>query len=53
MRLDPESGRLTLDSTFRDPGSPGPGVRFDRSTWPHGAAGPARPHGAVFSREER
>lgn len=50
VRLDPESGRLALDSSFRDPGSPVPGVRFDRTAWPHGAAGPARPHGAVFSR---
>jgi hypothetical protein len=50
VHLDPTTGRLTLDSTFRDPGSLAPGVRFDRTAWPHGAAGPARPHGAVFSR---
>jgi hypothetical protein len=50
VRLDPASGRLSLDSTFRDPGTARPGVRFDRAVWPHGAAGPARPHGSVFSR---
>jgi hypothetical protein len=50
VRLDRETGRLQLDSTFRDPGSEVPGVRFDRTTWPHGNAGFARPHGAVFSR---
>jgi len=50
VRLDPETGALALDSTFRDPGAAEPGVRFDRTSWPHGAAGVARPHGAVFSR---
>jgi hypothetical protein len=50
VRLDPASGRLALDSTFREPGSAEPGVRFDREVWPHGPAGPAIPHGAVFSR---
>lgn len=50
VRLDPATGRLALDSTFRDPGADEPGVRFDRTAWPHGAAGPARPHGAVFAR---
>ena len=49
-RLDPDTGGLEWDSTFRDPGSDAPGVSFDRTSWPHGEAGPARPHGAVFSR---
>jgi hypothetical protein len=48
--LDPDTGRLDLDTTFRDRGSDRPGVSFDRMSWPHGEAGPARPHGAVFSR---
>ncbi|NIQ54516.1 MAG: hypothetical protein GWN71_14395 [Gammaproteobacteria bacterium] len=52
-RLDPETGALALDSTFRDPGAEEPGVRFDRASWPHGPAGPGRPHGAVFARPER
>ncbi len=50
IRLDPETGRLTLDESFRDPGSQKPGINFDRTEWPHGRAGAARPHGAVFSR---
>lgn len=53
VRLDPESGALALDTTFRDAGAAEPGVTFDRASWPHGPAGPARPHGAVFSRPRR
>jgi len=51
-RLDPRTGKLALDSTFRSPGSETPGVSFDRTSWSHGEAGPALPHGAVFSRGE-
>jgi hypothetical protein len=50
VQLDPETGELQLDTTFRDRGSDEPGVSFDRTSWPHGKAGAARPHGAVFSR---
>jgi len=53
VRLDPETGTLALDSTFHDPGSTEPGVSFERTSWPHGEAGPALPHGAVFSRGRR
>ena len=49
-RIDPESGALTLDQSFRDKGAAGPGVSFDRLSWPHGDSGKASPHGAVFSR---
>lgn len=49
-RIDPATGKLTLDQTFRDKGASGPGVTFDRASWPHGATGKAMPHGAVFSR---
>ncbi len=51
-RLYPQNGKLALDSTFRSPGSETPGVSFERTSWPHGKAGPALPHGAVFSRAE-
>jgi hypothetical protein len=51
-RLDPQTGKLALDSTFRSPGSETPGVSFDRTSWPHGEAGSAMPHGAVFARAE-
>ena len=49
LNLDPETGRLSVDERFRDAGSDRPGVRFDRTDWPHGATGRAMPHGAVFS----
>ncbi|HSG07158.1 MAG TPA: hypothetical protein VLA36_02295 [Longimicrobiales bacterium] len=49
VSMDPETGALEFDGTFRDAGSETPGVLFDRAVWPHGEAGPARPHGAVFS----
>lgn len=49
-RIDRQSGALSLDLTFRDKGASGPGVSFDRASWPHGPTGTARPHGAVFSR---
>lgn len=49
VRMDPDTDSLEFDPSFRDPGSDEPGVRFDRTSWPHGAAGAARPHGAVFS----
>ncbi len=48
--LDPATGALQLDSTFRDPASERPGVSLGRGQWPHGTTGPAIPHGAVFSR---
>ena len=47
-RLDSDSGSLSLEEGFRDPGSERAGVSFERREWPHGATGPARPHGAVF-----
>ncbi len=47
--VDPSSGAMTVDEDFRDPGSDRPGISFDRRDWPHGASGPADPHGAVFS----
>jgi hypothetical protein len=49
LDFDPATGRLSIDERFRDAGADRPGVRFDRSDWPHGATGRAMPHGAVFS----
>jgi hypothetical protein len=49
---DPETGTLAWDESFREPGSDLRGVSFDRTSWPHGTAGPGAPHGAVFSRPE-
>jgi 56kDa selenium binding protein (SBP56) len=49
INLDSETGEMSFDRAFRDRGSEEIGIDFDRSIWPHGAAGPAKPHGAVFS----
>jgi len=49
LKLDPQSGTLTIDSAFRD--SDGvPGFSFKSRKWPHGWTGTGKPHGAVFSR---
>lgn len=45
VRFDPRTGALELDERFGDQGW----IDFDRADWPHGATGPAVPHGAVFS----
>lgn len=50
VTMNPTTGALVIDSAFRDRGAKLPGVRFDRASWPHGATGPARAHGSVFSR---
>ncbi|HYE28710.1 MAG TPA: hypothetical protein VEA61_10810 [Allosphingosinicella sp.] len=49
-KIDPATGKLSLDSAFRPAGAARPGVTFDQASWPHGASGTAIPHGAVFSR---
>jgi len=48
--IDPQTGKLLLDETFRPKGAMRPGVDFNRASWPHGNSGKAIPHGAVFSR---
>ena len=48
LQVDRATGKLTLDSAFRDAGSTRPGIAFDRARWPHGATGTAVPHGTVF-----
>lgn len=50
VRLNRETGELTLEESFRTPGASRPGVDLRRAGWPHGETGPAAPHGAVFSR---
>jgi hypothetical protein len=50
LRVDPASGALSLDATFRDPRSDRPGVDFGRDRWPHGTTGGGLPHGSVFVR---
>lgn len=42
------SGKLTADTAFRDEVLGTPCVSFNRTNWPHGATGDARPHGLLF-----
>lgn len=46
--LDPLTGQLRVDQNFRDEATGQVGVDFNRSRWPHGETGPARPHGLLF-----
>jgi hypothetical protein len=41
--------QLSLDTTFSDEDSGRPCVGFNRTRWPHGATGNARPHGVLFA----
>jgi hypothetical protein len=50
LRFDRTSGRVTLDTEFRNPGSARAGFSMTDVTLPHGFSGTALPHGAVFSR---
>jgi hypothetical protein len=49
LDFDTATGTLSIDERFREAGAERPGIPFDRASWPHGATGPAAPHGAVFS----
>ena len=51
VRLDPATGRLRLDTSFRDEATGAVGIDFNRATWPHGSTGPARPAGLLFITE--
>lgn len=48
VNVDPR-GELALDTAFRDETTGAPCLEFDRPAWPHGAQGPARPHGVLFT----
>jgi hypothetical protein len=48
VNIDTKSGELTLDEKFRDKGSAYAGLEFNRPRWPHGGAGRAEVHGALF-----
>jgi hypothetical protein len=41
-------GKLSLDTTFRDENEGTPCVDFNRSDWPHGKYGNAKPHSELF-----
>jgi hypothetical protein len=42
------NGQLTPDRTFIDEDEGTPCVNFDRTNWPHGAEGNAKPHSEMF-----
>jgi len=48
--VDPATGEMKFDERFRDQVTGQVGVDFNRTSWPHGDTGPAKPHGAIFSR---
>jgi hypothetical protein len=48
VRLDTATGRLRFDDAFRDEMTGEVGIDFNRTRWPHGETGAARPHGVVF-----
>jgi hypothetical protein len=48
VQLDPATGELRYDTAFKDEVTGEVGVDFNRTKWPHGETGPARPHGVLF-----
>jgi hypothetical protein len=48
LALDPGTGRLRPDGSFRDEQSGDAGVDFERTAWPHGQTGPARVRALLF-----
>jgi len=48
LRIDPDEGRLRVDTSFRDETTDEVGIDFNRAKWPHGATGSARPRGLPF-----
>jgi hypothetical protein len=42
------SGKLALDTSFRDEHEGTPCVNFNRTSWPHGDYGNAKPHSELF-----
>jgi hypothetical protein len=49
VKLDPATGTLSLDDSFRDTDGK-VGFSFANRAWPHGWTGSGLPHGVVFSR---
>ena len=47
--FDESTGRLAIDTRFRDPGATSPGMTMQNRAWPHGGRAAGVPHGAVFS----
>jgi DNA-binding beta-propeller fold protein YncE len=51
LRIDDEKGELRVDTAFRDENTDEVGLDFNRTKWPHGSSGPARPRGLLFVAE--
>lgn len=49
VHIDPESGAVGFDGTFRDELDGTIGLDFNRNRWPHGETGPARPAALLFA----
>jgi hypothetical protein len=49
VHVDPRHGGIGFDLTFRDEVSGAVGVDFNRTSWPHGVTGPARPAAVLFA----
>ena len=43
-----KKGKLSLDTSFRDENDGTPCVNFNRTSWPHGNTGNAKPHSELF-----
>jgi hypothetical protein len=48
VRMNPETGDIDFDRTFRDEHTKTVGVDFNRAAWPHGRTGAARPAAVLF-----
>ena len=46
--IDVKAGKMTIDTHFRDEGHGTPCVDFNRTVWPHGKTGKAKPHSELF-----
>jgi cellulose biosynthesis protein BcsQ len=42
------TGKTSIDTSFRDENDGTPCVNFDRTNWPHGRNGNAKPHSELF-----
>lgn len=48
LNVNPATGALSLDTTFRDENEGTPCVDFNRLSWPQGDTGDAKPHSELF-----
>ena len=48
LNVSPQ-GKLTLDASFVDENQGTPCVDFNRTSWPHGDYGDAKPHSMIFA----